>query len=95
MEKMIKKEKLIHDLKYSSKYNYPCPAWVYQLIEAQEDAVIRCKKCSHCNNSQVFPDKLFCGFIEAYVEPDGFCCFGEGDKKYGGDYEKNYQQKYQ
>jgi len=31
---MVHKTELIERIKYASKYNKPCPAWVYKLIEA-------------------------------------------------------------
>lgn len=39
---MIDKRELIERILYSSKYNIPCPAWVYKLIEATPD-----EDCTH------------------------------------------------
>ena len=34
---MIDKYKLIERIRYSSKYNAPCPEWVYKAIEKMPD----------------------------------------------------------
>lgn len=33
MEKYVNKSDLLSRLKYSSRYNLPCPEWVYNVIE--------------------------------------------------------------
>ena len=76
---MIDRDKLLEKIQYSDQWNNAkCPDWVYAVVRATPDEVeiYWCEGCSHHRESHVYPGKLFCGYIEAYVKPGNFCCWG-------------------
>ena len=78
---MINRKKLIEGLRYSAKWNDPVPEWVFNKIEAAP-GIIRCKDCYHSRPGRMEPDKLFCGFLELWVQGEDYCCWGCKNDEY-------------